>query len=120
MKVCIPCAFPGGPEAAIVDSLELSEILDYYEIDRAGSFVHTAQMRQCTGGCSDPIDSIIRRGVEAIVVTTLSPSSLVRLTNGRVRVYATTNPSVRATIDLLASGRLEEIGIDQFSKLDKK
>ena len=120
MKICIGCAYPGGPEAAIVDSLERSEMLDFYDLRENGEFEHVAQTRKCLGGCADPIETIVRRGTERVVVLTLSPNSLLKLTNSGVRVFRTDTPVVRSSLDLLSRNGLTEIDRSQFSKLSAK
>ena len=120
MKVCIPCTYPGGPDSVIATRFENTDLLDYYDIDADGRFEHTAQMRNCGGAtCVDPIDAITRRGVDAVIITGLSPDSLMRFHHGSVKVLMTADPSVRATLDALARNELEEITIDQFACLDK-
>ncbi len=120
MMVCVPCAYPGGPDAAIVDSLEESEMLDFYDLLPDGRFEHVAQTRKCLGGCTDPVESIVRRGAEAIVVTRLSPNSLLRLRGSGVRVMLTDHPSVRAALEELSAGKLEEIGLERFAQMARK
>lgn len=120
MKVCIPCESPGGPDAAIVGPFEETSVLDYYDVGPDGEFAHTSQARNCGAAtCVDPVDAIIGRGVEAVIVTSLSPSSLMRLHNGGVKVLVTDNPSVRVTLDLLARGELQELTMDRFAELGK-
>lgn len=119
MRICVPCGSPGGPEAPITDGFEESDMYDYYEVASDGRFEHVAQTRQCVGGCADPVDTIISRGVEAVIVTSLHPSTLFRLAKGGVRIFLTKNPSVRATLDAFASGQLEEVGMEEFSKMEK-
>ncbi len=120
MKVCIPCEAPGGPDAAIASPFEETSVLDYYEVHPDGMFEHTSQARNCGAAtCVDPVDAIIGRTVEAVIVTSLSPSSLMRLHNAGVKVLVTDNPSVRATLDLLAKGELQELTMDRFAELGK-
>ena len=120
MKICVGCASPGGPDAAIVDDLEMSEILDYYDLKEDCGYEHVAQTRKCLGGCSDLIESMVRREVDGVIVTGLSPTSLLKLKNGGVKVFLTEDSSVKASIDLLCENKLKEIGLDQFSKLARK
>mgnify|MGYP002387500734 CR=1 FL=1 len=120
MKICIPCDGPGGPDAAIASALEDTGLLDYYDVHTDGMFEHTSQARNCGAAtCVDPVDAIIGRGVEAVIVTSLSPSSLMRFHNAGVKVLVTDNPSVRATLDLLAKGALQELTMDRFAELGK-
>ena len=120
MKICVACADPGGPDARIVDHLEMSEILDYYDLKEDCGYEHVAQTRKCLGGCSDLIESIVRRDVDGVIVIGLSPTSLLKLKSGGVRVFITKDPLVKASIGLFCENKLEEIGIDQFSKLARK
>lgn len=112
MKVCIPCAEPGGPEAAIESAFEETDILDYYELHGDGGFEHVAQMRNCGGAaCIDPVDAIVGRGVEAVVVSDISAANLMRLLAAGVDVLATENPSVRVTLDDLGQSRLRRLSL---------
>lgn len=120
MKVCIPCDGPGGPDAAISSPFEETGVLDYYEVHPDGMFEHTSQARNCGAAtCVDPVEAIIGRGVEAVVVTSLSPSSLMRFHNAGVKVLVTDNPSVMVTLDMLARDGLEELTMDMFAELGK-
>ncbi|MGQ9587921.1 MAG: hypothetical protein ACUVT7_06030 [Thermoplasmata archaeon] len=120
MKICVGCRDPGGPDAVVIDSLEESHILDYYNLHDDGSFEHTAQTRKCLSGCSDSVRSIVKRGVEGVMVVDLSPGSLPRLRTAQVKVFLTEATSARTSIDLLHKGRLRELGMDQFSKVGRK
>lgn len=120
MKICVPCQFPGGPDGVVTAPFEESELLDYYEIEEDGNFEHIAQTRYCTGGCSDPVEAITRRGVGSIIVTGISPGSLTRFSNEGIKVYRTDPGQVMSIIDSFISGRLEEMGRDQIAKLGKQ
>jgi predicted Fe-Mo cluster-binding NifX family protein len=120
VKVCIPCDSPGGPDAAIASPFEETGLLDYYTVHPDGMFEHTSQARNCGAAtCVDPVDAIIGRGIEAVIVTSISPSSLMRFHNAGVKVLVTDNPSIRATLDLLANGGLQELKMDRFAELGK-
>jgi predicted Fe-Mo cluster-binding NifX family protein len=119
VRICIGCSDPGGPDAAIIDPLEMSDIVDYYELHENGKFEHTAQTRKCVGGCADLVESIIRRGVEKVVVLSLSPNSLLKLSNCGVLIYKTDDPRVRVSLDLLSRNDLKEIDIREFSRMAK-
>ncbi|MBU0624056.1 MAG: hypothetical protein KJ672_04335 [Candidatus Thermoplasmatota archaeon] len=120
MKICIGCAYPGGPDAAVVDPLELSEMLDFCDLHENGEFDQIAQTRKCLGGCAYPIETIVRRGTERVIVLTLSPNSLLRPTNSGVRVFRTDTPVVRSSLDMLSRNELTEIDLSRFSKLSAK
>jgi predicted Fe-Mo cluster-binding NifX family protein len=113
MKVCIPCQSPGGPDAVVNAPFEESEMLDYYEVHEDGNFDLVAQMRSCLGGCSDPVEAVTRRGVEVIVVTGISPRSLMLFRNAGIKVLRADSPAVRSLIDSLHRGALPEIGVDE-------
>lgn len=119
MRVCIPCNIPGGPEVAVTTAFEEADYLDYYELRPDGNFEHEAETKNCSAGCVDPVDAIIRRGTEAVVVAGIRPDSLMRLWNAGVKVYHADDPSVRVLLDRLASRSLNEIKIDSFAELGK-
>jgi predicted Fe-Mo cluster-binding NifX family protein len=118
MRVCVACQFPGGPEAEIVYSLEESELFDCYEVHDDGRYELTAQTRRCA--CSDLVEPIIRRGVEAVVVKGLAPNSLLALGNAGIRVFLTESQSAKAALDVLTEGRLREVGLRDFSTIGRK
>jgi len=120
VRICVPCQFPGGPDGVVAVPFEESELLDYYELTEDGNFEHIAQTRQCMGGCSDPIETVTRREVRAIIVAGISPNSLMRFSNSGIKIYRTDPGQVMSIIDSFISGVLEEIGIDQFAKLGKQ
>lgn len=111
--------FPGGPSAVISDAFEDSELLDYYDVERDGSLKLLAQMRSCRGGCSDPVETVTRRNVDAIIVRGMSPNSLMRLCNAGVKIFEADGPSVRILIDSFVAGDLKEIGMNRFAMLGK-
>jgi predicted Fe-Mo cluster-binding NifX family protein len=115
MKVCIPCAEPGGPDSAIESAFEETDILDYYEVDEDGRFVHTAHMRNCGGAaCIDPVDAIVGRGVDVVIVTDITPANLMRFKNAAVRVLVSDNPSVRSTLDEFTQAKLRELTLEDL------
>jgi len=121
MIVCVACSDPGGLDAVIDTSFELTAILDYYDVHTDGYIEHLAQMRNCGGGgCIDTVEAMGRRGVEKVTVTGLSPGNLLRLRNYGIRVLMTENPSVRQSLDALVKGELKETAIDQFSTVSKQ
>jgi len=120
VRICVGCAFPGGPDAAITDNLEESEMLDYYELRDDGSLEHIAQTRKCLGGCADLVESIVRRGVRRLIVKGMFPGSLLRLKNAGVGVFLAAHPSVKESVKQLHEGTLKEISLHQFSKIGRK
>jgi predicted Fe-Mo cluster-binding NifX family protein len=119
VRVCIPCAEPGGPDSAIESPFEEAPILDYYDLNTDGMFEHTARMRNCEGAsCIDPVDAITGRRTEAVVVTDISSSNLMRLKNAGVKVYAAENPSVRVTLEDLARGALGELSASDLRQAE--
>lgn len=95
-------------------------MLDYYEVQPDGSFVLLAQMRACHGGCSDPVESVTRRNVEAIILGGVSPQSLLRFCNSGIRVFEAKGLTAEEILRSYSSGRLNEIKMDRFAKLGKR
>lgn len=120
MRVCIPCSYPGGLDGVITAPFEECDLLEYFETTSDGRIEHTAQTRNCLAGCVDPVEAIVRRGVESMAVISISPASLMRLRNQGVRVFRASNPAVKVTVEMLVAGMLEEIGIDEFSRMRKR
>jgi len=99
-------------------TLEESELFDCYELHEEGEPELVAEMRRCA--CSDLIEPIIRRGVDAVVVKGLAPSSLLALGNAGMKVFLSESPSVKASLDMLDQGRLKEVGLRDFSTIGRK
>jgi len=89
-------------------------LLDYYDIHGDGTFGLIAQTRTCFGGCVDPVEAVVRRGVDAIIVHNISPPSLMRFRNAAIRVMRADRTSAGALVAQLVAGRLDEIDIDEF------
>ncbi len=119
MKVCVACQSPGGLEAEVTFPLEESELLDYYEVHRGGEIEHVAETMQCAGSCSDVVEGIAMRGTEAVIVAGLTPAALLKFRNAGVRVLRAEGKPVRELIRAFSEDRLQEIGIDQFSRLGR-
>jgi predicted Fe-Mo cluster-binding NifX family protein len=118
MKVCVGTQFPGGMDARILFSLEDSELFDYFEMREDGTFEHIAQGRRCL--CADLIEPIIRRGIDAAVVKDLTTTSLFKFASAKVKVFVTQESSVRASLEALRSGTLEELGMRDLARLSRK
>ncbi len=119
MRICIPSLDPGGPEGKAAPSFENTEVFDFYEMRSDGSYERFAQTRPCMCWGPDQAEAIYRRGVEAIIVGDISPSALLKFKSAGVKVLRIDTTSVKALLDSFASGKLTEIGIDQFGKLRK-
>jgi predicted Fe-Mo cluster-binding NifX family protein len=104
----------------VTESLGESEFLDYYNVREDGGFEHIAQTRQCAGSCSDPVEGIAKRGVRAVIIAGLSPNALLKFHNAGIRVFNAKSASVPDLIREWAAGRLEEVGMDQYSSLRRK
>jgi predicted Fe-Mo cluster-binding NifX family protein len=120
MRVCVPSLDPGGPDGVAAASFEETEVFDFYDVHPDGNFERFAQASPCACWGPDQAEAVSRRGIEAIIVEGISPSALLKFSTAGVRVLRVDNPSVAALLDSLASGRLDEIGIDQFARLRKK
>jgi len=118
MKICVGSAFPGGLDAEIVYPFEESELFDYYTMDKTGVPTHTAQARRCL--CSDLVEPVVRRGIDAVIVKELSSGSLFKFASARVRVFVTPEKSVKSSLELLHDGKLEELGMKDLARLGRK
>lgn len=110
MRLCIPSPYPGGPSTPLSKEFELADMLDYYELDSDGSYGQFAQTRNCIGACIDPVEAIMRRGVEKIVVKGIGPSYLARFHSAGIKVYLADGEDVDRLIRSLAHDELVEIG----------
>ena len=119
MKVCVNSVFPGGLDGTLANAFEDGEVLDYYLISSDGTIEHEAQMWKCTGGCADPAESVVRRGVEKIIVRKISPGSFLKLHLGGVRVFVSHNPTVRGSLGMLTDGSLRETDMKGFSSISR-
>ena len=120
VKVCINSVFPGGLEASLASAFEDGELLDYYSVNDDGTVEHEAQMRKCMGGCAGPAESVVRRGVEKMIVRSISSGSFLTLHLGGVRIYLSSKASVRESLHMLIEGSLRETEISEYSSLSRK
>lgn len=109
MRVCIPSPYPGGPETPVTADFELADMLDYYDLGPDGRFAMTAQARNCIGACIDPVEAIMRRGVESVIVRGISDSYLYRFRSAGVRVLLGPSTGVSGLLAAAAEGNLIEI-----------
>ena len=108
MRVCIPSPYPGGPDTPITKPFEQADMLDYYELSSAGSFEQIAQTRNCIGACIDPVEAIMRRGVEIVIVAGISDSYLMRFKTAGVRVFMASSSDARQLLQDAIHNRLAE------------
>lgn len=118
MKICVGSAFPGGTDAEILFPFEDSELFDYYNVTEAGAYELIAQTRRCL--CSDLVEPVVRRGIDAVIVQELSSASLLKFTNAGVRVFITKEKSVRTALDRFRDGDLQELTMKDFARLPRK
>ena len=109
MRVCIPSPYPGGPDTPVTAEFELADMLDYYELNPDGSFAQIAQTRNCIGACIDPVEAIMRRGVEKVIVTGISGSYLMRFRNARIKVLQASDTNAAKLLAATARNELKEI-----------
>lgn len=120
MRVCIPSLDPGGPDGVAAASFEETDVFDFYEVYEDGDFERVAQTRPCACWGPDQAEAISRRSIEAIVVSSMSSSALLKFRVAGVRVLKADNPSVAALLDSYVAGRLDELRIDRSAQLRKK
>jgi len=109
MRICIPSPYPGGPPTPVTATFEEAAMLDYYEVEQDGSYSQIAQTRNCIGACIDPVEAIMRRGVERVVVRSIGPSYLMRFRNAGVRVFLANSEEVDELIKSIAKDELKEM-----------
>jgi len=109
MRVCIPTLSPGGPDAVLPDHFDLMDVIDYYDLEDDGGFDHVAETRYCGGGCFDIVEAITRRGVNALVLKSISPGTFRRFTSAGVKVYFAGTSLPRELLKALSEGRLAEL-----------
>ncbi len=104
MRVCIPTDEPGGPDAPVADSFQESDLFDFYDLSD-GRFVMFVQIRNCAGMCKDDVETVVRRGAQAVIANKVTPNSLHRFARAGVEVYhALGGPSHDSLETLLLKG----------------
>ena len=71
----------------MADSFQDSDLLDFYDEARDGNFVLSVQIRNCAGMCKDDVETVVRRGAQALIVRGISSSTLFRFRRSGVQVY---------------------------------
>jgi len=109
MKVCIPTNTPGGPDSPVADSFQDSDFFDFYELAEDGRFVLYVQIRNCAGMCKDDVETVVRRGAEAVIANTITPNSLHRFTRSGVVVYRALEGRSKDSLDALSTKGLSRL-----------
>ncbi len=91
-------------------------MLDYYEVRADGGFAQIAQTRNCIGACIDPVEAIMRRGVEKVVVRSIGPSYLSRFRASGIRVFQADSERVEELMQALSHDALVELGPKREAK----
>lgn len=113
MRVCVPSKSPGGPRSEIAESFEESDLLDIYDQGPDGTFVLTAQIRNCGGMCRDDAETVIRRGANAVIVKSLRPGIRFRLERAGVKVLGPVDGLAETSLMALAAKGLRELPLDK-------
>ena len=98
MRICIPCRLPGGPDGALAESFESMEVMDYYESGADGLTLMVQTFSCVVGACIDPVEAVIARDVDTVVVLAISRQSRMRLQNAGVGILHTRTSSVREAL----------------------
>jgi predicted Fe-Mo cluster-binding NifX family protein len=107
LRICIPCKLPGGPDGTLAESFESMEVMDYYE-PGADGFGLVTQTYSCVGGaCIDPVEAIISRHADAVVVRDIRQHSSARLQNAGVRVLRAGSTSVEEVLGAVSADLME-------------
>ena len=112
MRVCIPTNSPGGPDAPVANSFQESDLFDFYDSGDSGGFALFVQIPNCAGTCKDDVETVVRRGAEAVIVDNITSNSLHRLVRAGISVYrARAGPSKESLEALRSEGlpRLDKI-----------
>ncbi len=109
MRVCIPTDSPGGPDAPVASSFGDSDFFDFYESDDNGKFVLLVQIRNCAGMCKDDVETVVRRGAEAVVTNAITTNYLHRFTRAGVSVYRALDGPSKDSLGALQSKDLQRM-----------
>ncbi len=110
MRVCIPTNEPGGPDAPVADSFQESDLFDFYDLSDEGEYSMYVQIRNCAGMCKDDVETVVRRGAQAVIANMVTPNSLHRFSREGVEVYrALVGPS-KDSLKALQTNRLARMG----------
>ena len=110
MRVCIPTDSPGGPESPVAKSFHESDFLDFYEQAADGRFALYAQIRNCAGTCKDNVETIVRRGIETVIVNDATANTLHRFTVSGVAVYRALGGPSTNSLEALKTDGLSRLG----------
>ena len=82
----------------VADSFQASDLFDFYDLAESGDYVLSAQIRNCSGTCKDDVETIVRRGTEAVIVKEISANSLQKFKRSGVSVYRAVDGPVRNSL----------------------
>jgi len=111
MRVCVPTNTPGGPESPVSDSFQESDFFDFYDLAEDGKFVLFVQIRNCAGMCKDDVETVVRRGAQAVIVKSVTANTLHRLSRSGVTVYR--------ALEGLSNDSLDALKTNSLSRMDR-
>ncbi|HVO76798.1 MAG TPA: NifB/NifX family molybdenum-iron cluster-binding protein [Candidatus Bathyarchaeia archaeon] len=112
MKVCIPTQDATGLEGTPHGHFGSASHFVVHDTETGQTeIVGNADSRHERGMCH-PVGALGVRRIDAVIVGGIGARAIMKLNAEGMRVYRSAQGSIRANIELLKGGKLEEIAID--------
>lgn len=108
MRICIPILLDEGLQSLTSDHFGAAPRFMVVDTETMACCSASNRARTHEHGTCDPLASLDREGLDGVVVRGIGGNALRRLQSAGIPVYLTTQPTVEAVLEALASGDLRE------------
>ena len=109
MKVCFAVQENEGFESTVYNHFGSAPLFIMVDTDSDGATVVDNKDKDHVHGACNPIMAIGGSDIDAVVVGGIGAGAIRGLNSRGIKVYRSVAPSVRENLDLLKTGKLEEL-----------
>jgi len=112
MKVCIPTETNKGKEAAVFGHFGSAPFFTLYDTTNGSVEIIANANQHHSHGMCQPMASLEGKGVNAVVTVGAGAGAIQKLNQGGIKVYRAIAGTVADVAAQFASGKLEEISVN--------
>ena len=109
MKICIPTETNKGKDAIVFDHFGSAPFFTIYDTDNGSVEIITNANQHHAHGMCQPMEALGGKGVNAVVTGGAGAGAIQKLNQGGIKVYRAIPGTVADVATQFASGKLEEI-----------
>ncbi len=112
MKICIPTETNEGKEATVYGHFGSAPFFTIYDTANASVEIIVNDNEHHAHGMCQPMSALNGKGVNAVVTGGAGAGAIQKLNEGGIKVYLTIPGTVADVVAEFASGKLEEITVN--------